>query len=384
MKEVFTASARCEGLLSKPPFFWTLALCLLSSLAADVPRARAESSPERQLFVSVIQVPQTLSSLASIRELIAYAVKARVGVLFVQIYRGDQTWFPSALSDDRPYRAALESAGEDPFAFLIREAHAAGLEVHAWLNLLSLGTNHEAPILKKFGPGVLTRKPGPKEKVEDYLIDNQYFLEPGDARVQKYLSDLIEEVLTLYPALDGLQADYIRYPDSQPFYGYTDENLARFKAFSGHENVDESTPGWKDWRRDQVTDLVEQLSKKARDLRPGIVFSTTGCAPYSRAYHEAFQDWSLWIEKGFVDYVTMMSYPLDPLDLEENMMGASARAEGLGKVNVGIGAYKMLDHPELFDQQWKICETSDARGCAVFHYGSFLENPELGKKLVEE
>lgn len=358
--------------------------CPAFSGAAPSPFARAENLPERQLFVSVIQSPQTLSSREAIQALVAYAVKARARVLFVQVYRGDQSWFPSALADDRPYRAALETAGEDPLAFLIREAHAAGLEVHAWLNLLSLSTNQTAPILKKFGPGILTRKPGPKLKIEDYLIDNQYFLEPSDVRVRDYLSGLIEEVLKTYPDLDGLQADYIRYPDSQPFYGYNEDNLARFKAFSGQGQVDETTAGWKDWRRGQVTELVEALSKKARELRPGIVFSTTGCAPYSRAYHEAFQDWATWIEKGLVDYVTMMSYPLDPLDLEENLMGAGARAGDLSKVNVGIGAYKMLEKPELFDQQWKICESSNARGCAVFHYGSLLESPELGRRLIQD
>lgn len=384
MKKVFTAPFRykrplCGAFLSR-----IFTACFLLSFLCVIPEVRSEPSAERQLFVSVIQHPQTLSSKSAIQELVAFAVKSRVRVLFVQIYRADQAWFPSRLADDQPFREILRSEGEDTFAYLIREAHAAGLEVHAWLNLLSLSTNQEASILKKHGPSVLTRKPGTeKKKIEDYLIDNQYFLEPSDSRVRDYLLGLVEEVILAYPDLDGIQADYIRYPDSEPFYGYTEENLARFKTFSGIQEVNESTPGWKDWRRGQVTELVEMLSKKAKELRPGIVFSTTGCAPYSRAYHEAFQDWALWIEKGYVDYVTMMSYPLDPLDLEENIMGARARAEGLGKVNVGIGAYKMLKNPALFDQHWSLCEASDARGCTVFHYGNLLENPELARRLIE-
>jgi len=385
MKKVFTAPSRSQRPLCGAGFPRILAAFILLTFVGVIPKVRAEPAAERSLFVSVIQHPQTLSSKPAIQELIAFAVKARVRVLFVQIYRADQAWFPSELSDDQPFREILRSTGEDTFAYLIREAHAAGLEVHAWLNLLSLSTNHEASILKKYGPSVLTRKPGPeKKKIEDYLIDNQYFLEPSDSRVRDYLLGLVEEVIRAYPELDGIQADYIRYPDSQPFYGYTEENLERFKTFSGIQEVNESSPGWKDWRRGQVTELVEMLSKKAKELQPGIVFSTTGCAPYSRAYHEAFQDWALWIEKGYADYVTMMSYPLDPLDLEENMMGARARAESLDKVNIGIGAYKMLGQPELFAQHWTLCEASDARGCTVFHYGNLLENPELGKQLVEK
>lgn len=383
MKKVFTAPFRYQRSRDRAAFFRMFAAFFLLTFVCFPFDARPESSAERQLFVSVIQHPQTLSSKSAVQDLIAFAVKSRLRVLFVQIYRADQAWFPSRLSDDGPFRAILQQEGQDTFAYLIKEAHAAGLEVHAWMNLLSLSTNHEASILKKHGPSVLTRKPGPeKKKIEDYLIDNQYFLEPSDARVRDYLSGLVEEVIRAYPDLDGIQADYIRYPDSEPFYGYTEENLARFRASAGVQEVNESTPGWKDWRRRQVTELVEMLSKKAKELRPEIVFSTTGCAPYSRAYHEAFQDWALWIEKGYVDYVTMMSYPLDPLDLEENMMGARARADGLQKVNVGIGAYKMLERPALFDEHWSLCEASDARGCTVFHYGNLLENPGLTRRLM--
>lgn len=352
-------------------------------LALSAPPVFSQSRPERQLFVSVIQIPQTLTSPEAVRNLIAYAREADVKTLFVQLYRGDQAWFPSKLADDSPYRAILEKNGEDTFALLLREAKASGIQVHAWLNVLSLSTNRGAPILKKYGLSVLTRKPGPeKKKIEDYLIDNQYFLEPSDSRVREYLLGLIEEVIRTYPQLDGLQVDYIRYPDSEPFYGYTEENLAAFRAASGIQEVSESTPGWKDWRRARVTELVEALSRRIRELKPGIVFSTTGCAPYSRAYHEAFQDWAFWIEKGLVDFVTMMSYPIDPLDLEENLMGAAARADGLSRVNIGIGAYKMVSKHDIFKKQWEICEASGARGCAVFHYGNFLEDPALAKVLT--
>ncbi len=368
MKNLFFAFLACLAFL-KPGL-----------AAAQNPSER----PQRELFVSVIQVPQTLTSLQAMKDLVAFSKQAGVKTLFVQVYRSDQTWFPSNLSDDSPYRKALESTGEDPLAFLIKEAHAAGLEVHAWMNLLSLSTNQDAPILKKYGPGVLTRKPGEKVKIEDYLIDHQYFLEPSDERVRSYLSEIMGELITAYPALDGVQMDYIRYPDSHPFYGYTEENMARFREASGIQTVEEYTPGWKDWRRRQVTELVELLSKKARGMHPGIIFSTTGCAPYSRAYHEAFQDWASWIENGLVDFVTMMSYPVDPLDLEENIMGAKARAEDFQRVNVGLGAYKLLEAPETFRKQWEICAVSGARGCAVFHYGSLLENPELGKVLTAE
>jgi len=88
--------------------------------------------------------PPTLSSRADMESLVHFAKKAKVRILFVQIYRANQAWFPSKVGDTGSYKVALQGLGEDPFAFLIREAHHAGIEVHAWLNLLSLSTNENA------------------------------------------------------------------------------------------------------------------------------------------------------------------------------------------------------------------------------------------------
>ncbi len=363
-------------------YFW-LSLFSFWMIAPAVSHAQPEA--RRGLFVSVIQEPQTLSSREAILELIEFSKKARIDTLFVQIYRANKAWFPSKTGDSGPYQACLESVGEDPFQLLIKEAHAAGIQVHAWLNLLSLSTNTDAPMLKKYGPEILTRKPGEKKTIENYKIDNQYFLEPGDLRVREELSTMIEEILRQYPALDGLQLDYIRYPDSQPFYGYTEMNMARFQQARGQEQaLSENNPAWKDWRRGQVTELVELLAKKARALRPEIRVSTTGCAPYSRAYHEAFQDWASWLDRKLVDFVTMMSYPADVPQFENNISGARDKTRNFEKVNIGIGAYKLLKSPEIFTGQLKSCEKAGGRGCVVFHYGSLLENPALAEPLLNQ
>jgi hypothetical protein len=71
--------------------------------------------------------------------------------LFVQVYRGGRAWFDSSHADASPHRAAAQKAGEDPLASLVRQAHAAGLSVHAWVNALSLAQNRDAPIVRKVG-----------------------------------------------------------------------------------------------------------------------------------------------------------------------------------------------------------------------------------------
>ena len=278
--------------------------------------AKCQEEPSRALFVSVIQDPPVLSSRNDILKMIDFAKKAHIGILFVQIYHAGQAWFPSQVVDDAPYEKGRKALLEDPFALLIQQAHAQGIQVHAWLNLLSLGINTNASFLKEYGTGILTRDLKGKSKLEDFKIDGQYFLEPGDWRVRDDLAVMVKEILRAYPHLDGIQFDYIRYPDKDPHYGYTKVNIKRFEQKYGLKTIDENSAIWKDWRRAQVTELLTRLVKIVRSSRPKMQVSTTGCMPYARAYYEAYQDWSSWLSQGLIDFVTVMDYSVELKEFE--------------------------------------------------------------------
>ena len=341
----------------------------------------AEQPLRRGLFVTVIQNPPVLSSREEISKLIHFAKDAGIDTLFFQIYRANKAWFRSEVGDSAPYETARQQVGEDPFALLIQEAHASGIEVHAWLNLLSLSDNPSAKILNKYGPEILTRNLEKKKTLEDYKIDDQYFLEPGDLRVREELSKMVEEILLAYPDLDGIQFDYIRYPDTKPRYGYTEMNMSRFKSAAGVEKIDEESRAWKDWKRNQVTGLLKQLTERARSVRPGIQISTTGLMPYSRALHEGFQDWKSWLDQGLIHFVTLMCYNKNTSKFENYILDAKGNTGNFNRVNLAVGTYVFLRAPEKFKRQFELCEQSGSRGCVIFHYGSLLENSALKDPL---
>lgn len=351
------------------------------AVTKNIENLPSRRSPSRGLFVSLIQDPPTLSSREAIMELIRFSKEARIKTLFIQIYRANKAWFPSKVGDPSLYEAALKTLGEDPFALLIREAHSSGIEVHAWLNMLSLSENEEAPILKKYGPEILTRNLEEKKSLQDYKIDSQYFLEPGDPRVREELVTMVGEIVRTYPDLDGIQFDYIRYPDSHPKYGYTPVNMERFKKTTRLKKIREGSRAWGDWKRAQVTELLELCVQKAREIRPRIRVSATGCMSYARALFEAFQDWPSWVNSGLVDFVTVMNYSPDPVEYGKWTEVAKAKVKDLRRMYQGVGAYKLVRSPEIFEKEFQICEEAKIGLCAVFHYGSILENPELGRPL---
>lgn len=339
---------------------------------------------DRGLFVSAIQDPPVLASREAIEGLVEFAREARIGTIFIQAHYRNRSWFRSETADGTPYEECLEYVGEDPLKVLITEAHSAGIEVHAWLNMLSLGSNCEAPILSRHGTDVLTKNKLPKRSLEDYKIDGQYFLEPGDERVREAVSAIVSEVVLAYPDLDGIQLDYIRYPDQHPAYGHTEANVKRFTEATGLGDTGECSETWKKWKRDQVTEALEIAVRAARSIRPAIKVSATGCMPYSRAYHEAFQDWPSWIDRGIVDFVTVMSYSPYPEEMERWITRAREKTSDFRKVMIGVGAYKLLRSGGIFRRELRISEDSGAGGFVVFHYGSFLEDPDLARVLAGE
>ena len=363
------------------------AFCLLAVFQTPAECESLALSSEgnaRGLFVSLIQNPPTLSSRETMIKLVDFSKASGIKILFVQIYRANQAWFSSEVGDPAPYEAALKTVGEDPFAFLIKEAHGKGIEVHAWLNMLSLSANENTLLLKKYGPDILTRNLEEKKTLADYKIDSQYFLEPGDTRVRKELVTMVGEIVRAYPELDGVQFDYIRYPDSHPRYGYTPINMDRFKKTTGLKKIKEGSRAWTDWKRTQVTELLKLLVQSARSVRPGIRVSATGCMSYTRALHEAFQDWPSWLNKGVVDFVTVMNYSPDPAEYEQWNEVARTKVKVRGKLYFAVGAYKLVHSPEIFKKEFLSCEKSGAVLCAVFHYGSLLENPALEKPLLNK
>jgi len=359
--------------------FFVLMLCASVAFPTQV---RAEAAPRRSLLVTVLQAPQVLSSREEISGLIDFSKKAGITRLYVQVYRANQSWFPSKVADPAPYEACLKNVSEDPFALLIKKANAENIEVYAWLNLLSLSQNKEAPLLKKYGNSILTRNLKVKKRLEDYLIDEQYFLEPGDPRVRKELSAMVGELVSAYPALDGVLFDYIRYPDKNPRYGYTEANIKRFAKATGSVSIKETDPAWQEWKRSQVTELLKELAAKARSIRPGIRVATTGCAPYARAYYEAFQDWQSWLSRGLIDGVTAMTYSQDIAAFKRYVLDAKRRSADFAKVDIAVGAYNLTDSPQKFIREFEFCKEAGASSCVIFHYGSILKEPSISGFLT--
>jgi uncharacterized lipoprotein YddW (UPF0748 family) len=331
--------------------------------------------------------------------------------LFVQVYRGGRAWFDSSLADATPWREARERSGRDPLAELLAATRAAGLRVHAWVNVLSLSGNREAPILRELGrEAVLVDQAG--RSLLDYPEldvpppDRRYYrmgtpavwLDPAAPGVAERLAATFAELAARYD-LDGLHLDYIRYPDVLPFspgsrfgvgldLGHGAATRERFRRETGLEPPSPpdrlgNAEAWDAWRRDQVTSLVARTRDAARAARPAIALSAAVWAFADRAYLSVGQDWRRWLEEGILDFAVPMAYTPDPR-LFRYQAAALAQAAEPERIWLGVGAWLFAKRPAGALEQIRAARDAGAGGDALFSWDSIAEAPGLRAALAAE
>ena len=356
---------------------------------------RLENNISKGVWVTVFSEKKAMYSREGVLTLIDSCKKTGINEIYLQLYRAGQAYYDSQISDRTKYEEIVKEAGDiDTIDLLLREAKKNDIKVFAWINVLSLAQNKKAPILAKYGNGILTRDQYLRTSIKTeeanesdkyYLRDDQLFLEPGDPRVTEYLTSIAGEIVDRYPLISGIHLDYVRYPHPVPFipgsrfnkygltYGYGELNVKRFKEaaksdpLSAKDNNDDTSYKWDDWKREQVTDLVEKISKHIKAKSNDLLVSCAVMPSPERAYTIGFQDWPLWLDKEIVDYVVLMNYTRDDRLAEATVKSALAH-NGKGKIFVGIGAFLLKNDPEIFLRQYAIIANLNPDGIVLFSY----------------
>ena len=356
----------------------------------------------RGMWVTCFSKTKALYSKKAALELVELCNCTGVNEIYLQVYRAGQAYYDSKITDRIKYDNILKTANADTIEYLIEKAHAKGIKVFAWINVLSLADNRKAHIIKKFGESVLTkdqylrassRSDKPDKTDAYYLRDEQYFLEPGDPRVASYILSLVNEITARYPSMDGIHLDYLRYPYAIPMipdsrfnkfgvcYGYSEENIKRFKEKTGLDplhigNERDDHLSWDNWKRGQITALVESISKEIKKKSPKMLLSCAVVPSLERAYMVVFQDWPLWLEKGIVDYVVIMNYTKDNRWIKETAK-ADLSQRGKGRVFIGMGLFLLKNEPDLFRDQYKSIKELKPDGIVFFSCDDILDKKEL-------
>ncbi|HXD19307.1 MAG TPA: family 10 glycosylhydrolase [Vicinamibacterales bacterium] len=367
-------------------------LCaVMAALAALVPAQAAGPGDEvRALWVR----RASLESEDAIRKMVASAATAGFNTLFVQA------------ADD------AAAPGFDPIGETVVQAHAAGLRVHAWVDVARVAAPGELPFARNhvvyqhpewlMVPRVLAAELLAIDiHSPDYLgrlarwtrnnadrIDGLY-ISPLQPEVASHLADVVRDLARRY-ALDGVYLDHVQFPTTD--FDFSAKSIAAFRNFMRGElplaerqridAVEEIDPfaypnelpdQWRLFRQSQLTALIARLRTTVKEARPAALVSAAVMSDAAVAARDNLQDWRTWLDNGFLDALCPMASGPDAAQMQAQLAEVHALAGGK-PVWAGIGANRLSQRETLDDIG--VARRAGAQGIILFSYDGLISPPK--------
>lgn len=302
--------------------------------------------------------------------------RAGFNTIFANFASGGAAFYPNSQA-----LPSIVRGSPDPIARGIELAHQRGLAVHAKQIATFM---YKAP--PEFQHQLLAANRvmrGPNGR--PVLQSGYTWLCPSQEANRALIASSVAEMVTRYP-VDGIQFDYIRFCEQPSCFC---ENCRREFERSIGTHVKHWPEAvlqgpyvtrFNEWRQHEISDWIQNLAARARLARPNLVVSAAVFSDLNRAREEKAQDWKLWLDRGYVDYVCTMTYTPDLHDFESKVRQQQVWASQRSKVVVGIGSWK-FDHMSQLSAQIQMARQLGVPGFVLFSYDdaatrNFL--PDLG------
>ncbi|MGW1874923.1 glycoside hydrolase family 10 protein [Streptomyces sp. NPDC001975] len=299
------------------------AVAALSTLALAAPGVPAAARPRRAAgemrgmwlaTVSNRDWPSRtgLSASAQRKELTALfdkAVDYRLNTVMFQVRPTADAFWPSPHEPWSQYLTGTQgkNPGWDPLGTAVKEAHARGLQLHAWFNPYRIANHTD--------PGKLVAS-HPARKHPDWVVPygGKLYYNPGIPAVRAFVEKAILDAVAKYP-VDAVHFDDYFYP--YPVAGQTFDDDDAYDTHGGDFSSRAA------WRRDNIDILVTETAAGIKKLRPGTRFGISPFAVWRNAttdtrgsdtkagvetYDDLYADTRKWVQKNWIDYVVPQVY----------------------------------------------------------------------------
>jgi uncharacterized lipoprotein YddW (UPF0748 family) len=281
----------------------------------------------------------------------------------------------------------------DPLAFAVEEAHARGLELHAWVN--PYRAHYPADKSPIVASHIARRRPDLVVKYGPFL-----WLDPGSSEVRAYTVGVVRDIVRRYD-IDGIHIDDYFYPYRERTRRGREIPFPDARTWRAYQRGG-GTLSRDDWRRRNVDLLVEQLYSTVKEEKPWVKF---GISPFGiwrpgspasvrglDAYAELYADSRKWLQRGWLDYFAPQLYwrssaPQQRYDellhwwAEQNTLGRHLWVGNYTSRVMGEGAN--WPAAELLEQVRLTRADSGASGNLHFSMSVFMQNRDaLVDRLV--
>ena len=318
--------------------------------------------------------------------------------VFLQVRPSSDALYKSSIFPWSKYLTGTQGMapdnGFDPLTFAVDEAHARGLELHAWLNPYRITASAtENDKLSPDNPAVLN------PNLVILADDGKMYYNPGDSKTIELIVSGAEEIVKNY-AVDGIHLDDYFYPSA----GFNDDT-----AYSFHkdEYADKAS-----WRRANVDNLIKTMDERLHAVRSDIQFGVSPSGIWANAsempegsntagrssYSALYADTRGWVKNGWVDYIMPQIYWNIGYEIADyatlcDWWSDVVRDTGV-KLYIGEAAYKTIEDTlpawtgsngtnELLTHIVSGRSNPDIEGYCCFEYGSFMDNPDIYAMIKE-
>lgn len=224
----------------------------------------------------------------------------------------------------------------DPLEYMVKSAHKNNIKIHAWVNPYRITLNSNPGKLSDnsfFKPWIDENN----ECIMDYK-GNKY-LNPACKQVQEKIIAGIEEIVKNYD-IDGIQFDDYFYP--------SDDKELDAKSYQNYLNANpENHLDLMSWRKQNVNDLISNVYKAIKTIRPSVIF---GISPQANLNNDEklCADVNTWCsQSGYIDYICPQIYvnfenKVLPFNLAADQWKALVSNSNV-KLYFGLAAYKASD-----------------------------------------
>lgn len=248
-------------------------------------------------------------------------VKTGINTVFFQVKPdGTALWHSAILPWSDVLTGTVGKApGYDPLAFMLQEAHARGIKVHAWLNPYRVAMNTGPQTVEALKSTLQSSPASVYALHPDWIrtVSGRFVLDPGLPGVRNWITSVVSEVIKNY-AVDGIQFDDYFYTETSQSPLDDDETYRIYgKGFADKAS----------WRRNNTLLLIQQVSSAVRSLSPGTVFGVSPAGVWRNkaddplgsetrgggpTYDTACADTRQWVKLGLLDYIAPQLYwPFD-------------------------------------------------------------------------
>lgn len=289
-------------------------------------------------------------------------------------------------SDVLPIAPAVEEKG-DQIALCLAACKKYGVQCHVWKVNYNMGWATNKHFITKM-------KARSRTQVSYDGSSNDRWLCPSQPDNQQLEIESMLEVARKYD-VDGLHFDYIRYPGSEGCF--CKGCRERFEKVAGQKlsnwpgcvrDDDELSEKWLDFRRQQITSVVAAVAERAKRLRPDIKISAAVFRNWPVDRNTVGQDWKLWCDRGYLDFVCPMDYTASSSHFQR-MIEQQLTWSGKVPCYPGIGLSVWSDSTDICKliEQINITRRLATGGFTVFNYGPTEASevlPSLGKGITRK